>query len=194
MDQLRALLQGCVIGTAFGVGWWMYGSSQLPGTARLVMVLVGVIAAVALLAICVRFLRAYRRRSGSGTGGRSPFGRRYVIAVAAMVVAIVVGSLLLRALGWEQAQAAWILVCVGLHFLAFSRIFQHGTFTVLAVALVAVAIVGGVVGALGASAGWTVVVGFGAAGCLWAHVIIGLMNAAGYVTADPGAEQPEVTS
>jgi hypothetical protein len=186
------MLRGCFIGTVFGAGWWMFGSAQLHGTARLVTVLVGAVVAVALLAACVRLLRAYRQRSGSGGG--SPFGRQYAIAVAAMVVAIVAGSYVLRSLHWTQAQPAWVLVCVGVHFLAFSRIFRHGMFTVLAAALVVVAIVGATVGALGVPAGWTAVVGFGAALCLWAHVTIGLANGAGYATVGSGPERPGATS
>jgi hypothetical protein len=182
VDGLGGLLKGCFIGAAFGVGWWMFGSAQLPGTARLVAVLVGAVAAVALLVACARLLRRYRRRPGAGGG--SPFGRRYAVAVAAMVVAIAAGTYLLRSLHWTQAQPAWVLVCVGVHFLAFGRIFRHGLFTVLAVALVAVAVVGATVGALGAPAGWTAVVGFGAALCLWAHVTVGLVNGAGYATVE----------
>ncbi|HEY3502105.1 MAG TPA: hypothetical protein VGN37_04855 [Actinocatenispora sp.] len=163
---------GSGIGALFGLAWcWFLGAGSLPGTAApLAVRLAGVAVTLGVLAGSW----SLRRRYGTGSGGGSPFGRRYWIAVVAMVAAIVLGNLLLRQVLHEpQAVPAWILLVVGLHFVPFGT----RTFRWLAAALAAVAVLAAVLGLAGFAAGWTTVVGLGGAATLWAFSAAGLLRA-----------------
>jgi hypothetical protein len=171
---LHGLVTGCLIGTGFGVGWWVFGSASLPGAAGAITLVAGIAVAVLLVACCAVLLRRGRRLPADQ--GSSPFGRRYALVVAAMVVAIVAGSEVLRYGGLPRAVPAWVLFVVGLHFVAFVRILRTPVFGLLAAMMCAVAVAGAVLGAAGVPAGWDAVIGFGGAACLWIHVVIGLLT------------------
>jgi hypothetical protein len=69
--------------------------------------------------------------------------RIYLISVAAMVVGIVAGAYIIRAvLHRPDAVLVWVVFVVGLHFLPFAQAFRLPVFRWLSVSLVAVALVG----------------------------------------------------
>jgi hypothetical protein len=172
---LAGLATGCLIGTAFGTAWWVFGAGTLHGTARAVLLVAGVAAAVSLAAGCAAtYRRAARLPPASG---QSPFGWRYGVVVAAMLVAIVAGNAVLRnGLGRPEASAAWVLFAVGLHFVPLARVLRTPLFGLLAAVLCTVAVVGAVFGAAGVPAGWNTVIGLGGAAGLWLHVAAGLLG------------------
>ena len=90
--------------------------------------------------------------------------RTYWICVIAEALAIPLGALvLIRVLKQPDLTPAWVVLVVGAHFLPFAKAFRVGLFALLAWALVVVAVIGGLVTALGAPIGATaagVVAGF----------------------------------
>ncbi len=166
--HLVALAISASIGVGFGAGWWFSAVSVAPDAAPALR-LVGVGVLIALFGWI--FLTVRRGRTLPPGEGRedSPFGKRYGIAVAVMVVAIFAGSRLFVAVyDFPEAVPAWILLAVGLHFIPFARFFDSNRFLLLAGLLCAVAVLAVVLGAAGVTWAWRAVPGFGGALVLWA--------------------------
>jgi hypothetical protein len=121
------------------------GSSGAVSTAiRVVGIVVGLV---------ILFWSAHLRRSirkiGSGSMFSSPSYRRIVVTE---VVALFGGAALLGATGRHEYVIAWFATVVGVHFLAFDRLFFAG-FYWLGTALIAAGIAGTVVGLAGGGLG-----------------------------------------
>ncbi|QFZ18204.1 hypothetical protein [Saccharothrix syringae] len=174
-EQAITLVISSAIGTAFGAGWWFSAVGSVPA-ARVPLLVLGVVAVVALGTLFVRLVRRGAALPPA-PGGTNPFGPRYGIAVALMLVAIFAGSRVLSSvLDLPEAVPAWVLLVVGLHFLPFVRLFGSTRFRTLAWLLCGVAVVGAALGALGAEWAWRAVPGFGGAAVLWSVAAAGLLD------------------
>lgn len=151
-----AALTGAMVASGFGIAWTLWGASGLAG-APAVAVRVGGIATGALILIgSVMLQRGARRATRLGhraaPGGRSGSmfsSRGYRLVVALEVIALVAGALLLGATGHSEYTIAWFAGVVGVHFVAFGRLFWTG-FYWLGAALFAAGAAGAIVGLAGA--------------------------------------------
>ncbi len=151
---------GSLVGAIGGLVFVLANAGGLPGGAATALRVVAVVAFVAAIALTIR--------SVPRTAGHPPPDRRawrvYLICVVAMVAAFPLGSLVLtRALGRSELVLPWVVLVVGAHFLPFASAFRAGIFRVLSWALIAIALVGGLVTVLvgpAASAGTGVLAGF----------------------------------
>jgi hypothetical protein len=142
----RGALIGAAISSAFGGLWAVWGAGGLTGTARPVLVSVGVVLG---LAVAVAAVVLARRAPAGGAGDGSMFASRsYRVIVAAEVVAIVVGNVALGRTGLGAYVIAWTAFVVGVHFLAFGRAFDH-VFTTIGALMISGAVLGVIVGAVG---------------------------------------------
>ncbi|KQW46902.1 hypothetical protein ASC77_17020 [Nocardioides sp. Root1257] len=149
----RAL--GSLVGLVGGEVFVQVNADGLPGEA-IVRAL-----GLALGALVVISLTRYLRSSPVAPPPPSRAGLRlYGIAVTALVISIPLGAAALRALGRDDLTPVWVVLVLGLHFVPFARAFRQPFFTPLAVALVAVALVGGAATLAGLDDGpaWTAVV------------------------------------
>ncbi|WP_370942135.1 hypothetical protein AB5J62_23815 [Amycolatopsis sp. cg5] len=173
--HLVTLMISSLIATGFGAGWWFSGTASVDGP-RTVLVILGIVAVVALVAWVLMLGRRGAGLPAGGGRGDSPFGKRYGIAVLLMVVGIFAGARVLTGVfDLPEAVPAWVLLLVGLHFVPFSRLFGTRRFTVLAIMLCAVAVLGAVFGAAGQAWAWRAVPGFGGAVVLWGTAVAGLL-------------------
>ncbi len=150
----RDVLTASIISAAFGIGWALWGASGLStgvqGVVRILAIVVGIV-------IIVRAVRLRRSAWSPATPGFRTRGYRTVVAAEA--VAILAGIFALALSGNGQYVAAWIAVVVGLHFIAFGRLFARMYYTFGAVvtaggvAAALVGLAGGGVAAVEATAG-----------------------------------------
>jgi hypothetical protein len=175
-DYLVTLLVSSSIGVLFGAAWWFAGATTIPDATG---VLRGLDAAIVLAFAVWAFLIGRRGAAlPSGTRGRGSFGRRYGVVVVVMVAAIVGGSRVLGSVVHRPAAVpAWVLLCVGLHFLPFYRIFGARRFLALAAALCLLAALAVVLGGTGQTWAWLGLPGFGGALALWASAAAGFVDA-----------------
>ena len=139
----RPLLLGTLVGATGGLVF-VLANTHAPLNAAESVVLR--ILAVAVLAVLVALsLFAGRHTTGErGPAGdeASWFGRKFWLIVAAELVLFQLGFQLLRVLGAPpESRVAWIAVVVGLHFVAFARLWRAPS----------MALLGAVVFALGAA-------------------------------------------
>lgn len=136
-------MTGATIGGIAGAAWAAWGASGL-ATGGTAVAVAGIVVAAAIVALAMTF----RTRLPQGDGS-SMFSRRgYWIVVVLEVVAIVGGNRLLILLGRSDFVIAWTALVVGVHFVAFGRMFFPG-FAVLGWAMIGAAVLGAVVGLLG---------------------------------------------
>ena len=110
----------------------------------------GVVIGVVIVAGAL-FRRGAATPSGSAasSGSESMFGSRgYRVTVAAELIALVAGNVVLGATGHSAYVAAWTALVVGVHFMGFGRLFAP-VFYFVGVAFIAAAIAGAAVGAAG---------------------------------------------
>jgi hypothetical protein len=152
VGQRTASLVGLVAGLVFV----LLNAGPLPAPFPVVLRVLGVVVAVAILAYAV--VAMPRRPSGAGGVPRRAL-RVYWICVAAEVVAIPVGRLVLVRLHQASLTPVWVVFVVGVHFLPFASAFRVPLFRVLAVALIAIAVAGAVAALLGGpvAVGWACV-------------------------------------
>lgn len=141
----RGSLTGAVISGVAGAAWAAWGASDLPAGGTIVTV-AGVVVAAAIVAGAVTF----RRRLPEGERGSMFCRRGYWIVVVLEVGAIVAGNRLLIAFGQAGYVIAWTAFVVGVHFLAFGRLFAP-VYHVIGWAMVASAVIGATIGLLGGS-------------------------------------------
>jgi hypothetical protein len=139
-----------MISSVFGVLWTAWGASGVTGAPSGAIRAAGVLLGLAIVLWSVRLLRAPGRRIGSRTAhtarSRSMFSSpRYLLVVAIEGGAIGGGNALLAAAGHDEYVITWVATVIGLHFLAFGRLF-HTSFYWLGTALVAAGIAGATVG------------------------------------------------
>lgn len=183
--HLITLLISSAIGVGFGAGWWFFGASSVSGGST-PLVVVGVAVVLGLAGWLVLIAR---RGAGLPAGGgreESPFGGRYGIAVALMLVGIFAGARVLSAVfEIPEAVPAWVLFVVGLHFVPLAKLFGSRRFLVLSAVLCGVAVLAAVLAIAGWAEAWQLVPGFGGAVVLWATVVAGL-----FATDRQGATSP----
>jgi hypothetical protein len=106
---------GALVGGSFGLLYVLVNSGALGAPVGPVLQLAGVLAFVALLVL------TFRNR-GNGPGGRPHVDRLYWLVVLGEVVAIVLGSQVLNALGLPPLP--WVTVVVGLHLVPLARMWR----------------------------------------------------------------------
>ncbi len=145
----RAALVGSAISAAFGAMWAAWGAGGLPA-GRLAVTVVGIAlgAAVVAAAVAVRGRVPSARGVPADQGGSFFSARGYRITVVLEVVAIVAGNAALGATGLGAYVIAWTALVVGVHFVAFGRMFA-GFFHVVGGALVVAAAAGAAAGLAG---------------------------------------------
>ncbi|MFD9338494.1 hypothetical protein ACFWBF_29465 [Streptomyces sp. NPDC060028] len=141
---------GRLIGASFGLVFVLVNADALP---------VAIAVPVRLLAV-VAFLGVVLRRRGGGaplpveqaTPGAS-FGRRYWYVVAAEVLAVLAGLIVInRILHAPRASVGWIALVVGLHFFGLAAVWRRPALHRLATAMTLCAAAGLVLAAYGAPA------------------------------------------
>lgn len=133
---------GSMIGAIGGVVFVLVNAGALGSPVSIVLRIVGVVVFVATIWYAVI------RTRNHPPGPRPPAEalRVYRLCVVAEVVAIPVGAqVLVRMFDRPDLTLVWVVFVVGVHFLPFARAFRVPLFTGLGAALVAVAVIGGLV-------------------------------------------------
>lgn len=150
----RGALVGAMISGLFGLAWIEWGASGLPGVASTITRVAGIVVGLIIVAWSVWLRRSTgghgeESRAPSPEGGGSLFSSpAYRIVVALEVIALFGGGALLHATGHSEFTSAWFATVVGVHFLAFGRLFWAG-FYWLGIALIVAGIAGATVGVAG---------------------------------------------
>jgi len=163
-----------MISGAFGMVWTLWGASGIAGPASRAVRLGGIVVGLVIVVWSARLRwsalpAGHGSQSASSTGGRGSMfsSPGYLLVVALQVVAFGGGSRLLTATGHSEYIITWIATVVGIHFLAFGRLFFAGYY-VLGTALIAAGVAGTAVGITGGgAAGITATTGLIAAASLF---------------------------
>lgn len=114
----------------FGIAWTLWGASGLAGGQAVAVrgggIVIGaliVVGSVLLQRQARRAIRVGRRPSRGGWSGSMFSSRGYRLVVGLEVIALVVGGALLGVTGHSEYTIAWFAGVVGVHFLAFGRLF-----------------------------------------------------------------------
>ena len=150
---------GSMIGAIGGLVFVLVNAGPLGTPVSLVLRVLGGVVFVATI------WWAVIRSLGVDTGPPARAALRvYAISVIAELVAIVLGAqILVRVLHRPELTLVWVVFVVGVHFIPFSRAFSLSRFAVLGAALIATALIGGLITVLVTPLGspWTgVVAGF----------------------------------
>lgn len=137
-----------MISGVFGLAWAQWAASGITGSVSSGIRVVGIVMGLVIVFWAARLRRSVHE-NGSGSMFSSPTYRRVVVLE---VVALFGGAVLLGATGHHEYVIAWFATVVGVHFLAFGRIFFPG-FYWLGVALIAAGISGTVIGLAGGGFG-----------------------------------------
>jgi len=152
-----------MISAVFGVVWTEWGASGVPGGASGVIRIAGIAVGLTIfLSSAFLFLRTFSgagpRRTDPGQSESTEIGPArpgfrfsplaYLVVVVLEIAAFRGGTALLDAIGRTEYQSAMVAFIVGLHFVAFGRLFWAG-FYWLALALIGAGVAGAVVGATG---------------------------------------------
>jgi hypothetical protein len=146
MDMPR--LSGILVGATGGLAFVLADThSPLEMALSLGLRIVAAVAFVALVALSVVALRASARRSGCGVrpapAEASWYGRWSWLIVAGEVALFEAGFQVLRVLGApSQSRVAWIAVVVGIHFVAFARLWRERSIGLLALVVFALGAAG----------------------------------------------------
>jgi hypothetical protein len=143
-ESARGALIGSIVSGIFGVAWGFWGSSGLPHFAALCVQLGATLFGL-IIVIAALKRRAHIAKGGRARGRALFSSRAYVLIVVAEVLAIIGSNVALTVTGQEQFRIALIAAIVGLHFLAFGRLFWSG-FYWLGAAMLTASAVGTVVG------------------------------------------------
>ena len=170
--ERRALTQGVLVMTTFGLAWALLGilSLDLLPLPRAAAVVVGVAAAVVCLLTARRSIqrlsgRAVRRRQGAPRAGRV-----YWMVNLAQTVVVVVAVFALVRVGQAGLIPALTCAVVGTHFLPLAKVYDLPLYLWTGLLLIVIAVVGAVVLLLlemQTGPAWSVV-GLPAALVLWA--------------------------
>ncbi|MCD2187389.1 hypothetical protein [Actinomycetospora soli] len=135
---------GQLIGAFFGALFVVLNGGLLGSVGHLVA---AVLAVAAVVLVVLAYLRG---RRATGSAGTFEMTRSYRIVVGVEIVALFGGLAVLGRVA-PQLNVPWIVLVVGLHFLAFARWWPDGAgiFRVLGAVMVVLAVAGGVVGVLG---------------------------------------------
>lgn len=129
----RGALVGAMISGMFGLAWTQWGAAGVSGAASGAVRVAGIVIGLVIFFLSARLRRSTLRDSGSAssTAPRERSGSMfsspaYRLVVALEVVALLGGALLLGAIGHREYIIAWFATVVGIHFLAFGRLFWAG--------------------------------------------------------------------
>jgi hypothetical protein len=151
VPDLRGALVGAMISSVFGAAWTAWGASGFSGAVSGLIRLAGLVVGAIILLWCTRLWRGAPRGDQPAESGSMFSSRGYRLVVAAEIAALVAGNALLAASGQREYIIAWVATVVGIHFLAFGRLFWAG-FYWLGAALIAAGIAGVAVGLAGGGA------------------------------------------
>jgi hypothetical protein len=156
-----------LVGAVFGLVFVLVNAGGLASPFDL---LVRVLAVVAFVSVFL-LLRRGVATPMPDAGQRAL--RIYAVAVAAELVALFGGTLLLRNTGHEELSLPWVVIVVGVHFVPLGWAFRARFFHVLAGVLVALGVAGAVLALAGASsAAVSFVSGVGAGATLLAFAAL----------------------
>ncbi|MEU5870291.1 hypothetical protein AB0A73_01870 [Glycomyces sp. NPDC047369] len=128
---------GGTIGSIGGLVFVLVNAGGLPGP----LPLIARIAGVAAFALAVWVVM---RRAPAGRPPARESLRTYWIAVAAEVVAIILGANIInRVFERPELTVCWVVLVVGVHFLPFAKAFDAPVFRPLAWSLIALGAAGG---------------------------------------------------
>lgn len=129
---------GGTIGSIGGLVFVLVNAGGLPGVLPLVVRIAGVAAFAAAMWVVMR------RPTPAGDPPTRQSLRTYWIAVAAEVVAILLGANIInRVFERPELTVCWVVLVVGVHFLPFAKAFDAPVFTPLAWSLIGLAVAGG---------------------------------------------------
>jgi hypothetical protein len=169
------VVSGIMVMSVFGTGWALVGVGGLVSSVPLRVV--GWVVALALAALVVR--TALRWHASPDPARIRPRaqppgdpGRTFLLVNVAQAVLILLAVLGLTRLGRPEYIAPAVCLVVGLHFLPLARAFAVPLYWTTGLALVAVAVLGAVLAAVGVGTGAVfAVVGLCAALTLWATAL-----------------------
>ena len=147
----RGALVGAMVAGGFGAAWSLWGASGLPLTSAVVARVAGVAIALAIVAAAAVLHRSGPQQQPPSEQGSMFSSTPYRVTVLLEVAALVGGNLLLNGTGHEEYVITWVAAVVGVHFVAFGRLFWSG-FYWLGGALLAAALAGATIGLSGAGA------------------------------------------
>ena len=158
-----------VIGVVFGLVFVLANRAPLGEPGASVALVVGVLLAAADLALLAVYARGPRAPAGAPSLARDD--RRYLVIVAAEVVALFGGLLVINAvLGRGELAVAWVALVVGVHFLALGA-GRALPIVVLGAVLTVLGLLGGLLGlTTGSAAAVAGVAGIGSAVTLFVAV------------------------
>jgi len=131
-------LIGTVIGAIGATAFVHANRGTLPGPWPVIAVLAWAVALVTL--VWAALVRPRSLPVLAPPGPRA--GLVYVASVIAMLVVIAAGGAVVRAAGRPELQPVVVVIAVGLHFVPFAAAFRAPVFTVLGWCLVAIGVVG----------------------------------------------------
>lgn len=163
-----------MIAAVFGVAWTEWAASGISGAPSGTIRVAGIAVGLTIVLWSSRlWLSAHGGKESGSTARRQEqpgsffLSRAFWLVTALEVVAIRGGTGLLGATGHAEYAVAWVAAAVGMHFLAFGRLFWAGFYWVGA-ALIAAGTAGAMVGvAGGGSDGITATTGLMAAASLF---------------------------
>lgn len=151
----RGALVGAMISGMFGLAWTQWGAAGVSGAASGAIRVAGILIGLGIFFSSARLRRSALHNNGSASsaspseGSGSMFSSpTYRLVVALEVVALLGGAVLLGAMGHREYIIAWFATVIGIHFLAFGRLFWAG-FYGLGTALIAAGIAGAITGFAG---------------------------------------------
>lgn len=156
----RSSLPGSAVAALFGVAWVQWGAAGVSGAASVALRVAGVLIGLGILIESVRLWRLAPDASRPAPSAPQRRGSRstlsaaasYVVVAALEIAACGGGTSLLTATGHPEYVIAWIATVVGLHFVAFGRLFFTG-FYWLGAALIVAGVAGATVGIVGGGSG-----------------------------------------
>ena len=163
----RNTLTWSIIEGGFGIGWIEWGIANQSATAWIAARVLGAVIGLVIIARAIRLRRA--PSANPGPAEPSMFAALgYRLVVAAEVLALVAGSIVLLLANRAEFQIVWVAFVVGVHFVIFGRLFA-ARFYSLGLGLLVAALAGLLVGIGGAGTGPTqALTGLIAGACMFA--------------------------
>jgi hypothetical protein len=150
-------MTGGLIAVIFGLIFIEANDGQLQHTWQTPVRVAGALVAAVLIGALSR-ARRIQSRTEPAQAGRPGFGRGYWVIVAAEVVALVAGLVVIEyVIKADTLTVAWIAFVVGVHFFGLGVVWKAAVFHVIGVALALLGVAGCVIYAA-SGPGWLVAV------------------------------------